>query len=465
MNVKYAGLGITNELGRQPLNAAFERNPLALGQHCDFVEDIDGVAVNKIVEEFGTPLFVISEKTLRAKADRMRNAFRSLYPRVEFAWSLKTNPIDAVCAVLHSEGWGAEVVSSHEYLKARNAGFDGREIIFNGPYKKRSSLERALREGAMVQIDNWEELGTIEEVAREIGGVHDVGIRVQIATGYAPNWTKFGLSLQTGEASQAALRVIRSKHLRLHTLHCHIGTYLLDPQAYRVATQALIGLREALREETGHLVDCVNLGGGFPSDSLLHGMAGPAEQVVPRIERYAEVIANELNKLPARRRPLLRLESGRFLIDNACSLLTSIVAVKEAPLNSGNSGRPTGSTRPCYFVDSGINLLYTAAWFSLQVSPSRPVEAPSEPARLVGDLCMEIDVIREQAMLPRLDLGDTLVIHPVGAYNFNQSMDFIHLRPAVVMVSPDGGVHTVRRRERIQDFAPLETLPAHLTKD
>lgn len=458
MNTRYTGPTITAELGALPLNSALGRNPLALGRQIDVIDQIDGVPVEDLLEQFGSPLFVLSETTLRARADRMRKAFRSIHPRSEFGWSFKTNPLDAVCGVMKSEGWMAEVVSSYEYAKARRMGYEGREIIFNGPYKRRDTLETALREGALVQIDNWEELANIESVAAELGGVHNVGVRVQIATGYAPTWSKFGFPFASGEALQAALRVIRHPHLKLHTLHSHIGTYLLDPRAYSVATQVLLGLRELLREETGHLAECINLGGGFPSDSLLHGMVGPAAAVIPPIEAYAEAIASEIRRLPARQRPLLRLETGRHLCDNAGFLLARVVGRKNMATDApGAAGGKVG-----YILDAGVNLHYTAAWFAIQAAPARSIDGALEPARLMGDLCMEIDVIREEVLLPRLQVGDALVMHPVGAYNFNQSMDFIHLRPAVVMIDPKGRAHPVRKREQIEDFAQLEQLPAHL---
>lgn len=458
MNTRYQGPTITSELGALPLNSALGRNPLALGRQIEAIERIDGVPVEDLLERFGSPLFVLSEATLRARADRMRRAFRSIHPRTEFGWSFKTNPLDAVCGVMKSEGWMAEVVSSYEYARARHLGYEGREIIFNGPYKRRDTLELALREGALVQIDNWEELANVESVAAARGGVHEVGIRVQIATGYAPTWSKFGFPFASGEALQAALRVIRHPNLKLHTLHCHIGTYLLDPRAYSVATQVLLGLRELLREETGHLAECINLGGGLPSDSLLHGMAGPAAAVVPPVEAYAEAIAAEIKRLPARQRPILRLENGRHLCDNAGFLLTTVVGRKN--MATAAAGPPEGKVG--YILDAGINLLYTAAWFAIQAAPARTIDGALEPARLMGDLCMEIDVIREEVLLPRLQVGDALVLHPVGAYNFNQSMDFIHLRPAVAMIDPKGQPHLVRQREQLEDFARLEQLPPHL---
>jgi diaminopimelate decarboxylase len=84
------------------------------------------------------------------------------------------------------------------------------------------------------------------------------------------------------------------------------------------------------------------------------------------------------------------------------------------------------------------------------------------PTRLLGDLCMEIDVIRETVNLPHLRVGDYLTLHPVGAYNFHQSMQFIHLRPAVVLIDENATPHVIRPREDVEYVEGRERLPDHL---
>lgn len=467
MNEHYQSPRISEELGNLPIESAAERNALSRGIATDFLEQIDGMPIADLAKQYATPLFVFSEAKIREKVQRFRAAFKTLYPQARFAWSVKTNSLDAVCDIFKQEGWGAEVVSGYEYSKARAQGFKASEIIFNGPYKSIENLRRALEEGALVQIDNWDDLARVEEVAEELGGTFDVGIRVWANTGHAPVWSKFGFSFSNGEALQAGLRVIGHPNMRLHTLHTHIGTYLLDPLAYSVTAQLLLGLRDELHGDSGHLVPWINLGGGFPSYSLLHGMAGPAEDVVPPIESYAEAIASVLNRLPRAKRPQLRLETGRHLIDEAGYLVASIVAIKGGPprfaATSGLSAVPLKeqsvlgeAAKLSYVIDAGINLLYTCAWFAFDAHPARPVSDVPVPTRLLGDLCMEIDVIRENVNLPHLQVGDYLTLHPVGAYNLGQSMQFIHLRPAVVMIRIDGTVDIIRRREVLDDMERAE---------
>lgn len=473
MNDDYIQPMISDELGRSTPNAAVDRNYYAHGAQVPALFEIDGISIPALVAEFGSPLFVYSEHNLRSKARRARDAFRSRYPNTSFAWSYKTNYLNAVCQILREEGWLAEVVSDFEYQKARKLGFSGADIVFNGPHKPRSILERAISERALIQIDNWDELNLVETLAKDLEQPLEVGIRVWLDAGIKPVWSKFGFALANGEAERAAAHVVGNPNLRLHTLHTHIGTYVLAPDAYRVATQKLIALREDIHATLGHLVECINLGGGIPSYSLLHGMAGPAEQVVPPVEAYADAITEALNKLPVRKRPLLRLELGRHLVDEAGYLLSTVVAVKGMNRNASTSDLSARDYKEQlllgedpkvgYVVDAGINLLYTAAWYQVAIKPSRLTNAAPLPSRIYGSLCMAIDVIRDHVYLPPLEVGDVLSLHPVGAYNFVQSMQFIAYRPAVVLIGENGKPELIRARETLDDIERPERMPAHLS--
>jgi diaminopimelate decarboxylase len=475
MSREYLPPTIGAELGRQALDAQADRNFYARGTSVPTLFEIDGIPVASLVEQFGSPLFVFSEHSLREKARRMREAFHSRYANTRFSWSYKTNYLNAVCQVFHQEGWTAEVVSDFEYQKARALGIEGKDIVFNGPYKPRSILEVAIREGALIQIDNWDELSLIEELTAKLKKPLDVGLRVWLDPGIRPVWSKFGFSVENGEAGRAAQRVVKNPKLRLHTLHTHIGTYILEPNAYRVAVTKLVALREQIHAEHGHLVACLNLGGGFPSHSLLHGMEGPPERVIPPIEAYADAVTEVLNQLPAKKRPLLRFETGRHLVDDAGYLLTTVVAIKgvrhPVSVHSDLTGRDYKDqmllgeeARASYVLDAGVNFLYTAAWYQINALPSRQVAAPPSPSRLYGPLCMAIDVVRYSIDLPPLNVGDVVTLHPVGAYNVSQSMQFIAYRPAVVMIGTHGKPELIRAREVLDDVQRPERLPAHLGK-
>lgn len=466
VNPPYENPTISADLGSSS-GIAIDRNLYAHGSYINPITHIDDIDVESLLKRHGSPLFVFSERQIRSKARRAKEAFQSRYENVSFAWSYKTNYLASICDIFHQEGWLAEVVSDFEYDKARKNGICGKDIIFNGPHKPLPILSKAISENALIQIDNWDELANIEEITKSPTQRTSVGIRVWLDAGIKPVWTKFGFAVGNGEALRAAIRVVQNSGLMLDTIHCHIGTYILDPEAYRRACRILIALREQILSECGHLVPCLNLGGGIPSSSLLHGMIGPPEINIPSIENYAEVITSQLKALPKAKRPLLRLELGRHLVDDAGYLLSTIVAIKAGDFPSSTEADLSGSKAKEWLnlyadakrglvLDAGINLLYTAAWYQISVAPTRLIRKPPIPYRLYGSLCMAIDVIRDNVDLPPLNTGDILVLNPVGAYNLTQSMQFIFYRPPVILIKTNGDIQLIRRKENLEDIEMLE---------
>jgi len=461
----------------EPL-AAGRINGHAFGAQSDVCGAIDGIPVEQLLAAHGSPLFVFSERTLRHTYRRAHAAFAKRYRDVQFAWSYKTNYLKAVCAVFHREGALAEVVSDFEYEKARASGIPGERIIFNGPHKPRAILRRALHDGARIQADNLDELLTLGEIAAEDRLTPDITLRVYLDAGVRPVWSKFGFNLEDDEAWRAARRLRHGGLIKVTGLHTHLGTFIVDPNAYRHAAAKLMRFANRLRDELGFDITSLNLGGGFASRNVLHGQIRPAEEVVPSFDEYAETITKGImeNLAPGAKPPRLYLETGRALVDEAGYLLTTVVANKRnrrfadlaAPALKAKAPPTTSASTaggPAVVVDAGVHLLYTANWYRQKILPARPHPGAPEPTTVFGCLCMNIDVLQEATPLPALSAGDALVIHPVGAYNLTQSMQFITYRPRVVMVMESGEVAVIRERENLAHIESLERLPLPLAQD
>ena len=461
-------------------------NPQRLGR-VPVMAAIEGVAVADLIAAHGSPLFVFAEAKLRQKIREAKRAFAAVYPKVTFAWSYKTNYLNAICQVFHQEGSLAEVVSGFEYEKARHNGMPGNQIIFNGPHKTEDELRRAVTEGALIQIDNRDEVLILARLAEERNEEIRVGIRVHVDTGTHAVWSKFGFNADDGEALRMIQWLTENTRLRIRGIHCHVGTFMLDSSAYETATRALVALAVAAADAGAELVEYLNLGGGFASHARLHGQYLPPEQATPHLDDYARAICGTIHdQWPAGRElPQLYLETGRALVDDAGYLVASVVAVKQRAMRDVNTavaaygkGGPAGalgaygkggsgpavleSRRNAVVLDAGINILYTTTWYQPAIYPAAEPVAGMQPTTVYGCLCMNIDVIREEASLPDLKAGDAVVIHPVGAYNITQSMQFIAYRPAVVMIAPDRQVHQIRRREVLADVQGPEEVPAYL---
>jgi diaminopimelate decarboxylase len=419
--------------------------------------DVDGVDITGLIEKFGSPLYILSEKTLRQTVRRLKRAFATRWPRVRHGWSYKTNYLGAVCTTLHQEGSWAEVVSAYEYQKARALGVPGSRIIFNGPLKGVEILEQAINEGATLHIDHFDELYAIEQIAQRLDKQVPVGLRLTFDTGYTDAWSRFGFHLESGAAMDAVQRIGASRHLKLTGLHSHIGTFVLDVRAYAAQAKIMAGFMEQAEQAIGCRIEYLDIGGGFASKNALQGLYLPPEQVVPSFEQYAEAITGALLEATRERAgkgkplPELVLETGRAVVDEAEVLITSVVGGKRLP-----------DGRRAAILDTGVNLLFTAFWYNHEVRPVRPLDGIAEDTVLYGPLCMNIDVLRSSIMLPPLNVGEALVIRNVGAYNNTQWMQFIQLRPAIVMVREDGSVDLIRDAEQVETLSNMEHLPANL---
>ena len=414
---------------------------------------IDGVAVNKLVEEFGSPLFVMSERQLR---DNQRNAlriFKTRYPKVQFAWSYKTNYLSAVSSVFHQEGSWAEVVSEFEYDKAKNLGIRGSNIIFNGPDKSRKAIHKAIVDNAKIHIDHFDELYEIIDLCNTENLNANVAIRVNMDVGVYPLWDRFGFNYENGEAWQAIKRIMSEKKLSLIGLHTHIGTYMMTSEAYRVAASKLASLANSIYREFGRKLDYIDMGGGFASNNTLIGQYLPAEQIVPSLEQYADAISSGLFELSLNGSdlPTLILETGRAMVDNAGYLITTVLANKR--LSTG---------RRAVIIDAGVNILFTSFWYKHKISPAQESGVHVEDSSLYGPLCMNIDLIRESILLPAVKKGERLVIEDVGAYDMTQWMQFITMRPNVVMILQDGTIEKIRKAEDLSYILDRELLPEQL---
>lgn len=424
-----------------------------LDRECEeqYRNEIAGVSIAELVAQFGSPLFVISEPHLRQSVRRIKQAFNSRYANVRQAWSYKTNYINAVSAILHQEGCDAEVVSEFEYDKARKLGVPAQQIFFNGPYKSRCALEKAVHEQARIHVDHFDELVLLEAVVKATGVLNfPVTIRLNFDNGFTENWGRFGFNVENGQAMEAAKRIAASPHLQLTGLHNHIGTSITELRAYSAQISIMLSFMNNVEATTSCTIATLDIGGGFASPNVLQSAVS---QTIPTAEQYAEAICSTLTDGLKNREllPELVLETGRAVVDEAEWLIASVIANKRLP-----------DGRRAIVVDAGVNLLFTSFGYHHSVHPVRAVDGILEDTVIFGPLCMNTDIVRHSVCLPPLNTGDLLSFWPVGAYNNTQWMQFIQLRPAVVLVRHNGQVDVVRRAETLHDIEQLEVLPADL---
>lgn len=374
--------------------------------------------IRNLLKKNSAPVFVGEKCLLVDRYRRLERALSARWPRCLIAYAFKCSYPVARSNILRELGAGAEVVSDHEYRMARELGFEGDEIVLNGPHKSNEEFERSLVDGALVNVNDGEELARLLELAAAETATWRIGIRVTSdQLGLAPS--RFGFSLERREAQQAIRKIHASPQLELAGLHMHLHGDTDDPAVYRRACERLEHL---VRESVTTPLQYVDMGGGFPAH-------GPKPQSRaswnPRpIEEYVETVTGELTRIfPGERKPLLILEPGRYLTNDAICLITRVI----------RTDRRDGRQQ---IVSNGAITMLPLVHYCPQVvgafSPALKAVTGGESETIIyGSSCRENDILYE-GPLPSVTVGDYLVHYATGAYNSNLSPNFIFEAPPVL---------------------------------
>jgi diaminopimelate decarboxylase len=409
-----------------PDTAAVDDGELALG----------GIRAAALAREFGTPLVVYDEATLRAHAQ----AYRAAAPGALVAYGTKAFPSVAVLALLAEEGLGADVSTVGELEFALRAGIGGERLVVHGNNKEDELLRRAVEAQALIVLDSLDEL----ERAQELGAARFLirvtpGIEADTheAVKTAHHGSKFGLPPE--DAVEAVRRLPDSEGL-----HVHVGSQLLHFGASLMTVDWIAQFAARLRAELDWTPRVIDLGGGL-------GVRHVLEEPSFTIGEFVGGLVGELQRafhlhgLPS---TALVLEPGRSLVSRAGVTLYTVGSVKRASaattyvtVDGGMSDNP----RPAMY-----NARYTA------VLANRAAEAPAEAYAIAGKHCESGDVLIERVELPEPRRGDVLAVPVTGAYTLAMSSTYNAVpRPAAVLVG-DGAARLIRRRETVDDLLALE---------
>ncbi len=392
-----------------------------------------------LLAAFGSPLFIFFPQLLKRNAERLQKALADQYPNSLVSYSIKTNYLMSVVKTLARIGVVPEIVPELELEMLERQGWMNTRVIVNGPLKTESELKRIIHYGCRINVDNLQELKILEALGQEAGRLIEIGLRVTAELGAVP-WLRFGFGLESGEAVQAA-RIVRETmpHLRVVGLHIHGGTNITDVGYYRAASGRISQLAQTLVDSD--LIDLryLDLGGGYATDCPFKDAI---DWSVPSADEYVAAIVQPIQQIRADPLPTLILEPGRYLVDNAFLLLTTVESVRGLHFDE-------------VVLDAGINVLPSARFRRHRVVNLSGANRPARKYSLFGPLCMRSDCLGEEVSLPELQRGDVLAVDHAGAYSFSQAWTFIRLQPAVVAVE-DNTYRLVRKREDIDHFLSRE---------
>ena len=403
--------------------------------------EVGGLSASTLAAEFGTPLVVYCEQTLRARAQ----AYRDAAPNALIVFGSKAFPNVAILELFAKNGIGADVSTLGELAAARRAGIRGERIVCHGNNKSDEELRAAAEADVLYlvldapdEVERAAAAGIKRALVRVTPGI-EVDTHEAIRT--AHRGSKFGL---TPEQTIEAVRLGLSLGMEMAGLHIHLGSQLLDLAAPRMLLDWLAGFVAVCRTELAWSPAVVDVGGGL-------GIRYTEDEQVPSIADWIGDLENRLARdfathgLP---RPGLIIEPGRSLVGEAAFTLYTVGVVKEP-----------AEGPPWVAVDGGYSdnprpLFYGARYEALLAN--RAGEPSDRSYTICGKHCEAGDVLVRRIALPAPRRGDLLAVPDTGAYTLSMASNYnVMPRPAAVLLC-DGKARLIRRRETLEDLFGLD---------
>lgn len=415
---------------------------------------IGGCDTLDLAEEYGTPVYILDEATLRGQCRRFVREFQTRHPNTLIAYASKAYINPALAKIFADEGLGLDVVSGGELAVAQRVDFPLENVYFHGNNKSPQELAEAMESGiGWVVIDSFHELDLLNRLAEEAGKVQNVLIRV--SPGVDPHThvytttgildSKFGFSIQTGHAAQAVRQALAASNLNLRGLHFHLGSPIFELEPYRTAVDLVIRFAAEFREEGLELQE-FSPGGGF-------AIAYTREDAPPEIGDYAEAIVSTMNATCrdlSQKTPRMIIEPGRSIIGPAGVALYRIGAIKDIP-----------GVRQYVSVDGGMGdnirpALYQASYEV--IAAGKADQESAQKVTIAGKYCESGDLLARDVLLPELMPDDIIAIPAAGAYCPSMASNYnLNPRPPMILVN-EGHSRLIRRRESYQDLMNCDVL-------
>ena len=410
---------------------------------------IGGIEAIKLAENYGTPLYVMDEQLLIDKCRGYIKAFKVNEDKNRVAFAGKAFLTVEMCKLINNEGRYLDVVSGGELYTAYKADFPMEKIYFHGNNKTIEEIELGIKLGVgRFVVDNLLEMSKINEIAEKYNKKQKIYLRLTpgieahthdyIKTGQIDS--KFGFAPVENIIMDAVKTAISLDNIILVGLHCHIGSQIFETEPFKDAAEVMLNFIDEIKQETGHIIEELDLGGGF-------GIYYSSGDTPRETEEYCKVILESVDKTCSKlglKKPILTIEPGRSIVANAGTTLYTIGSIKEIP-----------NVRKYVAVDGGMTdnirpALYGAKYEALVANKAEEIQ--NDRVTIAGKCCESGDVLINDIDIQKAESGDILAVLSTGAYGFSMASSYNKiLRPAVVFVR-NGEAKIVVKRQSYEDL-------------
>jgi diaminopimelate decarboxylase len=425
--------------------------------------EIGGCDVVDLVSQYGSPLYILDEVSLRTACQQYRDAFTKHYQgQSQVLYASKAWSCLAVCAIVSSEGLGIDVVSAGEILTALRADVPSSLIYFHGNNKSVDELSYALESGCTIVVDNWHELKNLDRLAKQQSlavGFTTPRIMLRLTPGIECHTHEY---IQTGHIDskfgfdpneiEAVFAFVAESSLNCIGIHAHIGSQIFELQPHQDIGGVMVQWFKLAGEKYGLKFSELNIGGGL-------GIRYVESDDPPSIEDWVKTVSAGVTDAfvtAGLALPKLLCEPGRSLVGATCVTAYTIGGSKTVP-----------DIRTYVTVDGGMSdnprpITYQSKYRA--VVANQMSATLSQTVTIAGKHCESGDILIKDIQLPETNAGDILVVFGTGAYNYSMASNYNRLpKPAAVVVGT-GESSLIIKRETREDLLRQDCLPERLRK-
>lgn len=411
--------------------------------------EIGGCDTVALAKEFGTPLVVIDEEYLTSICEDYFTAFTAKEKSLVL-YASKAFLTPSILGIIKKNGMGLDTVSGGELYMAKKSGFPMDKVFFHGNNKTSQEIMQAIEYGvARIVLDNHYEIDFVNKIAKDLNAKPDVLLRITpgidahthdfIKTGHIDS--KFGFTLQTGDAMEGVKKVVDSEYLNFKGLHCHIGSQIFGTESFIHAVDVMMNFIKDINDTVGVEVEDLDIGGG-------RGIYYTEGDDPTSIENYSDAIFSQLKAKTSQlslKMPKIYIEPGRSIIGPCGTNLYKVGSIKDIP-----------GIRKYVAVDGGMSdnirpALYGAK-YEVGIASRMSEIKKSETITISGKLCESGDILARDIELGEVFSGDILAMTSTGAYGYSMASNYNMIgKPAVVFVR-NGNSDLVIKRQSYEDL-------------
>ena len=397
---------------------------------------LEDIPVEKIMQEYGSPLYVYEESVLRSQFQQLSSGFPD--GLLEIHYSMKANSNPSLLRILSEEGSSIDAVSEFEVHLALECGFEPQQIIFTGNNNTLQEIEYCVEKNVGVNLGS---LALLEKYGQRFPQT-TVSVRVNpgIGAGHHSHCITGGPDSKFGiyhDQTETALELAKKYKLTLNGVHSHIGTGIYSAEPMLEAMEMILAVAEKFPD-----LEFVDFGGGFgipyKPEQLALDMTDLSQKMTARFTKFIQHYGSELK---------MKIEPGRLLIGPAGLLLTTVTNITDTPKHSFVG------------VDSGFNHLVRPTMYGSyhKIMNASRISAVKKDVVVVGNICESGDILSRSGdeivrLIPSPEIGERLVFLDAGAYGFSMSSQYnLRPRPAEVLLN-QGQSRLIRRAETFEDL-------------